>query len=46
MRINEDIGTWYENGYLKADHGEMIRAEIKSLLGQMKKYAVPMVDFI
>lgn len=46
FKIQQDIGTWYEHGYLTADHGEMIRAEIKNLLRQMKKYVVPMVDFI
>lgn len=33
FKIERDIGTWYECGYLNADHGEMIREEIKNILG-------------
>merc|ERR1712130_501597 len=35
IKIERDIGTWYEHGYLNADHGEMIRAEIKDTLDKM-----------
>lgn len=43
-KIEKDIGTWYEHGYLNADHGEMIRAEIKSTIGKMKKFTVALTD--
>jgi len=43
-RIEKDIGTWYEHGYLNADQGAMIRAEIKNLLGRLKKYIVVLTD--
>ena len=44
MKIQSDIGTWYENGYLTSDQGEMIRNEIKNILKNMKKFAVSVVD--
>ena len=46
IKIQKDIGTWYEDGYLNADHGELIRSEIKLLLASMKKYVIALVDFI
>jgi len=44
MKIERDIGTWYEHGYLNAEHGEMIRAEIKDTLGKMRRFTVAMTD--
>lgn len=43
-KIERDIGVWYEHGYLNADHGEMIRAEIKNILGKMKRFTVSLSD--
>lgn len=43
-KIEKDIGTWYEHGYLNADHGEMIRAEIKNILGKMKRFVISLTD--
>lgn len=46
FKIQKDIGTWYESNYFTSDHGDMIREEIKVLLGQMKKYVISVVDHI
>jgi len=44
--INEDIGTWYEHGYLNADHGEMIRDELKKCLRELKRFAARITDLL
>ena len=46
IKIQKDIAIWYEHGYLDADQGEFIRAEIKRLLNAMKKYVVAVVDHL
>lgn len=44
VKIEKDIGMWYEHGYFNADHGEMIRAEIKNIIGKMKRFTVALTD--
>jgi len=43
-RISDDLGTFYENGYFTADHGEMIREEICNLLPLFKRFAISITD--
>lgn len=43
-KIEKDIGTWYEHGYLNAEHGEMIREEIKNQLGKLKRFTASLAD--
>lgn len=44
QNIMKDIGTWYENGYLTADHGDMIREEIKNILPKISRFAINLTD--
>ena len=44
FKIQKDIGAYYEFGYFTADHGKLIRNEIKSILQQMKRFAVSLAD--
>jgi len=43
-RIQRDLGTWYENGYLSSDHGDMIREHIQKILPEIKRFAVNLTD--
>lgn len=42
--IEKNIADWYENGYLNAEHGAMIRDEIKVILKKMKRFMMAMTD--
>jgi hypothetical protein len=44
--IEKNIADWYENGYFTAEHGAMIRAEIKVILKKMKRFMMAMTDCI
>jgi hypothetical protein len=38
------LGTFRESDFLSSDQGEMIRKHILKICGDLKKYAVPLVD--
>lgn len=43
-RIEKDMTSWLEHGYFTYDHVEMIRNEIKNLLGKMKRFIAVLTD--
>ena len=43
-RIERDLTPWLEHGYFTYDHVEMIRNEIKNILGQMKRFTAVLSD--
>lgn len=43
-RIERDLTSWLEHEYFTYDHIEMIRNEIKIILGKMKRYTAVIAD--
>ena len=43
-KIENDLVTWLEHGYFNYDQVEMIRSEIKRILGQMKRFTAVIAD--
>lgn len=43
-KIEKDLVSWLEHGYFIYDHVEMIRSEIKNILGQMKRFTAVIAD--
>lgn len=43
-RIERDLTSWLEHGYFTYDHVEMIRNEIKNILGKMKRFTAVIAD--
>ena len=44
-KIERSLCDWLESGYFEKDHVEMIREEIQRLLGELKKYVIPLTDY-
>lgn len=43
-KIERDLTTWLEHAYFTYDHVEMIRNEIKNILGKMKRFTAVLTD--
>ena len=43
-RIEMDLGTFRDGDYLTSEHGDMIKAGILRILGEVKRHIIPLVE--
>lgn len=45
-KIERNMCDWLESGYFEKEHVEMIRDQIQVILLELKKYVIPLTDFV